>query len=338
MSVKDYLRDHVVVYLFSVVFAVLMVIFLVAYKVYKEAIIVTLILFYAALFSYEVWEYCRKRNFYKRMVVSLEDLDQKYLLPEMITNPSFEEGKIIYNALSECDKSMLEHVSMYRNMNRDFREYIEMWVHEVKLPVASMRLMCHNHPEIDEKMVAELKRVDDYIENVLYYARSENAGKDYVIKRVSLRKIFGSVAMRNRESLQLSGASIEAANLDVDVMSDEKWVEYILGQLMANSLKYAAKERPLVLNVYTELSENHVVLHFKDNGIGIPANDLPYIFEKTFTGENGRKETTKSTGMGLYIVKKMCNHLNIGIQVISSVNEYTEFALTFIRDTLIDEH
>lgn len=266
---------------------------------------------------------------------SLSELDQKYLVPEMVHEPEFLDGKILYNALLECDKSMLENVSKYRNMNKDFREYIELWVHEVKLPVASMRLMCHNHMEIDEKMVNELKRVDDYIENVLYYARSENAGKDYVIKKISLRKVFGSVALRNRETLQLSGASIEASNLQMEVMSDEKWVEYILGQLMANSIKYAST-RPLIIQVYGEDLGNSVALHFKDNGMGIPTSDLPYIFEKSFTGENGRKGTTKSTGMGLYIVKKMCDHLGIKITVTSSVNEYSEFTLIFLKDNILN--
>ena len=206
-----------------------------------------------------------------------------------------------------------------------------MWVHEAKLPVASLTLMCHNSEEPDEKMIAQLKRLDDNIENVLYYARSEASEKDYLIKEVSLKKTFSAVAVKNMDTLQALGFEVKTEGLDISVLTDGKWLEYILGQLMANSIKYATEERGRKLLVTAKENEKAVTLHFYDNGVGISKADIPYVFEKSFTGENGRNGA-KSTGMGLYIVKSLCDRLGHGISIDSEKDSYTEVTITFPKN------
>lgn len=332
MTLSNYLKDRLIAYVIWAICYALTIIFLLAFKASGQLIPVVTVIDVMAVTFHEIWNLTRKKGFYDRIKTTTEELDKKYLLPEMLKEPGFYEGKLIHDTLYACDKSMAENVNEYKKQASDFREYIETWVHEAKIPVASLHLINHNNPgQVSEKINVQLKRIDDCIDNVLYYARSENAEKDYIIKEVSLKKIFSNVAVRNREALQLIGGSLKASGLDAMVMTDGKWLEFILGQLMSNSMKYASSERPLEISVFSEDSGAGVVLTFRDNGMGIREADLPYIFEKSFTGHNGRRDS-ESTGMGLYIVKNLCERLGYSISAASAEDEYTEFQIKFAEN------
>lgn len=326
MKFKDYFKDRLPAYLIYVLALVLMLIFMSAFHIHMQAVVIVSVILLLALVSAELWGFFRKRNYYSKLENCLNELDKKYLISEMADCPDFLDGQILYNTLREANKSMCEHIAEYRHENMEFREYVELWVHEIKLPVASMQLMCHN--DGNTKYTEPLKRIDDYIENVLYYARSGNAEKDYIIKKVSLKRAFGDIAVKNREELQMLNVSVRTENLDVSVMTDSKWLEYIIGQLMGNSMKYFNSERDPEILVYAEDMHDKTVFHFHDNGIGICESDLPYIFEKSFTGTNGHTHA-KSTGMGLYIVKKLCDKLGHSLSVKSVQGEYTEIIISF---------
>ncbi len=340
MTYASYIKDKYFVLIIRAVAVLTAAIFLVAFKVNAGAVVALAVIFVICTLIADIMDYKRKKDFYEPVLNSLRDLDKKYLLSEMLPGPSFLEGKILSDVLLSCSKSMADQVASYRLLNKEFREYIEMWVHEAKLPVATVELICKNSADLRQdreadpsitKIRTQIKRLDDYIENVLYYARSENAEKDYIIKDVSLQKIFGSVAVKNRDALQMENAEIRASGLDVKVLTDGKWLEFIIGQLMANSLKYMSSERPPVITVTAEKTPEYTVLSYRDNGMGIPEEDLPRIFEKSFTGTNGHKSPS-STGMGLYIVKNLCRRLGHGIKVSSVKDEYTEFKIFFSED------
>ncbi|MCR5542067.1 MAG: sensor histidine kinase [Ruminococcus sp.] len=331
MSIADYLRDRLSAYMIYLATLVTALIFMSAFHISRECIIIVYVILLLGGAVSELWVFFRKKSFYDKLTYCLENLDKKYLLAEMIEAPDFFDGKILYDVLCQSDKAMCEHIAEYRRENLEFREYIEMWVHEVKLPVASLQLMCHN--DGSTRYSEQLKRIDDYIENVLYYARSRNAEKDYIIKNASLKRIFGETAMKNRTEIQERNISLSAEGLDVEVMTDAKWLAFIFGQLMGNSIKYDANE----IKVYAEDFNDRTVLHFRDNGIGILESDLPYIFEKSFTGENGRTHT-KSTGMGLYIVKMLCTKLGHSVQADSVQGEYTDISIVFGKNDLHNMH
>ena len=324
MKLTDYLKDRFPVYLIMISAWVLMLIFMSAYRSTMQEIIIIGMILLISVITAELWNFFRKKSYYDRLLNCLNELDKKYLISEMAEIPDFYDGKLLYQVICETDKSMCEHIAEYRHQSEDFREYIELWVHEIKLPVASLQLMCYNHG----RYFQQLKRIDSYIENVLYYARSKNAEKDYIIKEISLKRVFADTAIKNREALQEQNVSIRTENLDIAVMTDGKWLEYIFGQLMSNSLKYFSPERKPELFIYTENLPDKVIVHFRDNGIGIPEQDLSRIFEKSFTGENGHHHA-KSTGMGLYIVKKLCDKLGHGIKAESVPEEYTEIVMMF---------
>lgn len=327
MSFLDYLKDRASAYAVYAAAFVIALIFMNAFHMECDRIVIICTVFLLGGVISELICFIRKKTYYDKMVNCLDELDKKYLLAEVLEDPDFFDGRLLHDVIRRTDKSMCEHIAEYRRENAEFREYIELWVHEIKLPVASLQLMCHN--DGSTRYSEQLKRIDDYIENVLFYARSRNAEKDYIIKNASLKRIFGETAMKNRAEIQERNISLSAEGLDVEVMTDSKWLAFIFGQLINNSIKYEADE----IKVYAEDFEDRTVLHFRDNGIGIPESDLPYIFEKSFTGENGRTHT-KSTGMGLYIVKMLCTKLGHKIQADSVQGEFTEMTIVFGKDKL----
>lgn len=302
-------------------------------------------------------DFFRKRGFYDELTRNMEALEEKYLILETMHAPGFYEGQIFWELLGEADRSMVENVKKHRLGMESFKEYVEMWIHEIKLPVASLTLLLHNYTEslhgreksiqsaegetdtatFVERINAGLRRINFYIEQILYYVRSENAEKDYIINDVKLSKIIGQVALKNKDDLLGNDISFEVTDADKIVLTDSKWMEFMLNQIISNSIKYRDSGKP---ESYIRLSaaENKTVtvLTIEDNGIGIDAADLPRVFEKSFTGENGR-EYSKATGMGLYIVKKLCDKMGHGICIQSVRGAYTKVELTFYKNDFYKE-
>ncbi|NCB94072.1 MAG: HAMP domain-containing histidine kinase [Clostridia bacterium] len=231
----------------------------------------------------------------------------------------------------EANKSMTENVKNYEYSINDFKEYVEMWIHEVKVPISSLLLMIHNHPgQFDTKAVNQIKRVDNYIEQVLYYVRSENAEKDYLITETNLNKIIGAVALKNKDDLLENDIDLTVSGTDINVLTDPKWLEFILHQIFNNSIKYK-REDHAAITIAASTTDTETTVCIRDNGIGIPKADLPRVFEKSFTGHNGRIKT-KSTGMGLYIAQKLCGKLGHRLTIDSMENQYTTVSITFARN------
>ena len=332
MRFRDHIRDRLWFYVIAAVSLGLMLLFLAAYRVSGQLMSFIAVIYLLFIVSEELVGFLRKRQFYDDLVRKLDMLDKKYLIHEMVRKPDFLEGRLTYEVLCQAHKSMCENVSAHKRSSDDFREFIEMWVHEVKLPVASLQLMAHNHGDkLGDKFLEQLRRIDGYTDQVLYYARSGSAEKDYIIKETSLKRTVANTALKNREDIQLAGASVETDGLDISVMTDGKWLEFMLGQFIANSLKYTVEGRSTVMRISAEELSDRVLLRFLDNGIGIPEKDLSRVFDKSFTGENGRLYA-KSTGMGLYIVKSLCEKLGHSISVTSQQGSYTEFTIAFAKN------
>lgn len=336
MNTGRFIRDRLPAMFIRAAAVFIIILFMYSYRVSYGLIIAVMIVAAAAEAVTLIIDYLKRKPFYDTLENSLEKLDKKYLLSEMISCPDFYEGSELYEALSESNKSMCENVAEYRRSAEDFREFIELWVHEIKLPIASLLLMAHNNKsEISEKMHTQLRRIDGYTDQVLYYARSENAEKDYIIKEVQLKRVVSAAAIKNKEDLLLNSVQLNISELDFTVRTDSKWLEYIISQFMANSMKYRSPDREPEIDISAEKTADSVVLKFRDNGIGIPESDMPYIFGKSFTGENGRTHN-KSTGMGLYIVHNLCQRLGHRVEAESVQGEFTEFRIIFGNNSFLD--
>ena len=207
-----------------------------------------------------------------------------------------------------------------------------MWVHEIKIPLATLILFSNNHKDkFDKKTKLQLKRLEDYVDQVLYYTRCENAPKDYLIKTTNLAKIIKNVGLKNMDYLLENKIDYIVENVNISVLTDSKWLEFILGQIVNNSIKYKRNIKNSYIKIKAIEETCQIILIIEDNGIGIKQSDLKQVFDKSFTGENGRNGS-KSTGMGLYIAKNMCNKLGHKIDIKSEENKYTKVFITFAKD------
>lgn len=348
MKFIKYFKDRLYAVCIFLSALIINVLIMCAFKVQIQLIIAEVFImstFYVAVF---LIDYFRKKGFYNELVNNAEALDEKYFIIETMQKPGFYEGQILYDIVGDIEHSMTENVKRHRLGMESFKEYVEMWIHEIKLPIASLTLMLHNHRGgagkaqagcadsengvLQERMNMQIRRINDYIEQILYYVRSENAEKDYIINDVRLSKIIGAAAMRNKDDLLENNISFIVNNADTIVLTDSKWMEFMLNQIISNSIKYRDEKKQeayIKLNVLD--NKNVTVLEIEDNGIGINESDIPRVFDKSFTGENGR-EYSKATGMGLYIVKKLCDKMGHGISIRSVKGESTKVSISFYKN------
>jgi signal transduction histidine kinase len=222
---------------------------------------------------------------------------------------------------------MIEAVSDAESRRKEYREYIEGWVHEVKAPITAAQLVCgNNKTEQTRKLSALLAQIEEHVERALYYARAGSVEKDFIVREAKLSDIVRDAITKHQTLLIQSGVRVEADGVEGTVYTDGKWVSFMLGQLLSNAIKYR-KEDPCI-RFTSESRGGYVRLSVTDNGAGIPSVDLPRIFERGFTGSNGRA-SGRSTGMGLYICKKLADFLQIGLEAESAEGEYTAVTLVF---------
>lgn len=201
-----------------------------------------------------------------------------------------------------------------------------MWIHEVKIPLASLILLNHNKKATKENS-EQLRRIDNYLEQILYYIRCGYSNEDYLIKKVSLAKVVKDVAMKNKNELLEFNIDFIVDVRDIWVFTDSKWLEFILNQIINNSIKYRDSKKNSYIKIMALENKESVVLTIEDNGMGIKAEDLPKVFNKSFTGQNGRIGVN-STGMGLYIVKNLLTKLGHEIKIESHYGEFTRLIIT----------
>ena len=327
MKLSEYLKDKLYFIIVGLINFFIILLLLFVFKTNISLIIsISIILILNFIFILSI-DYFRKKKFYDDLSKKIEKLDKKYLVLEMMSRPSFYEGKILYDTIYETDKSMIENVNKYIMDVEDFKEYIEMWIHEIKVPISSLVLMIHNHKILNNTYISEIKKLNDYVDQVLYYVRSNCAENDYIIKENNLDKIIKDIILKNKDELLLNNINIETNLKENKVLTDSKWLEFILNQIINNSIKYK-NDNNSYIKIESLKENNKIILSVYDNGIGINDKDIKNVFKKSFTGENGRN-LSKSTGMGLYIAKKLCDKLGHKILIESEKNKYTIVKIIF---------
>lgn len=328
MSIVEYIKDRKALIIVNIFLFILVAITLFVAGVNKWIIVLIFLTWIGPLFINVFSEYYRRYSFYNDMTSTLEKLDKKYLLPEVIEEPEFLEGKIIYDVLKETNKNMNENVKLYKEKQAEYREYIETWVHEIKTPIASTKLILENNDsEIDSKVSYEIKKIEGFIEQVLYYSKSEDVSKDYIIKEFNLEDAVKIAIRNNSKDFINKRIRLDLHEIDKMIFSDIKWVSFIINQVIGNSVKYTQKGKGSI-SIYTKENQNSNSLIIEDNGVGINQRDIERVFEKGFTGENGRI-FGKSTGMGLYLCKSLCEKLGLGIKIDSKETIGTKVEILF---------
>ena len=333
MKYTDYLKDNIIsiiIYLITIIFLFLM---LNAFKLDMSVNILTTIILLISGISIITINFYRKNKFYKSYLNNLNKLSKKYLILETIPEPDTYEEKIIVESLYEINKSMIENINDYQRNIIEFKEFVEIWIHEVKIPISSMVLKCHNNKEkYDKSLLSIIRRLDNNIDEILYYVRSENTEKDFSISEVDLKDIVHTISIKNKDDLLENNINFETNIKKVIVNTDKKWLEFIINQIINNSIKYK-KDKNSVIKISYREEDDKTILEIYHNGIGIPSKDIGRVFEKSFTGSNGR-DKVKSTGMGLYIIKKLCDKLGHNIYIESKEKEYTKVIIEFGKNEI----
>lgn len=225
-----------------------------------------------------------------------------------------------------------EYINLQNDAKRKYSEminYYTIWAHQIKTPIASMRLTLQNEDSrLSRKLMSDLFRIEQYAEMVLTYLRLNSTSTDYVFKEYDLDNIVRTAIKKFSSEFIERKLSLIYEPLNLKVITDEKWLSFVIEQVLSNALKYTPSGS---VSIY--LSDDQK-LHIKDTGIGIAEEDLPRIFEKFYTGYNGRLDK-KASGIGLYLCKRICKNLGYKITVNSEIDKGTDIAIGYIRRVIL---
>lgn len=334
MNRRRYWKNRIPFLLTNLVCMAALTVFLLVCGNSISAVLLILVVWAVVLLTGLFLTYWKRKRQMQKLLDIAGQLSERYLISEVMELPEQAEDQVYYQLLKMAGKSMLEQIGEVRRERLEYKEYIEQWIHEIKTPITAMKLLCENHRTVwTKELLQELEKTNRFTEQALYYARSEHTEKDYSVREMSLSQVVHQAIADNKYLLLQSGVRLEVEEMEDTVYSDEKWVRFILNQLIANAVKYRSGQP--VLRISARRQQDQVVLVVEDNGIGISPADLPRVFEKGFTGQNGRM-VQQSTGIGLYLCKRLCNKLDIGITAESS-RQGTAIFLAFHINCLIHE-
>ena len=284
-------------------------------------ILIMFILFYITSLIIK-YLYLKRKN--QKIIQQVDELKEKYFITELIKKPRNLENQAYYYALTKATKAMNDKISELESAKKEYEEYIESFVHEIKTPLSALSLTLENQK--NKKLKPEIDKIDELTEQILYYARSQNPEKDYFIKKICLEDIIHSLILKNQYYLLQNKIEIHVENLKEEIYTDEKWLTFILSQILSNAIKYKKKDKSKI-KIHTEKQDKKLNLIIEDNGIGIKESELPRVFDKGFTGSNRTRKY--ATGMGLYLAKKLSESLNIHLKIESEYLKYTKVILEF---------
>ncbi len=326
MSQKQYLKNQIPAVFANLMGMLALALFLLANGNSMHTVLFIFIVWLIILISYLSVTYYMRKKYMNTLLDMTEQLQERYLIPEIMTIPDRADDRVFYQIMKITEKSMLEKIGEIQSERKEYKEYIEQWIHEAKTPITAMKLLCENNrSSFARDILTELEQINQYTEQALYYARSEHTEKDYSVREINLCDVVHSAIADNKYLLRQSNMAITIDELECMVYTDDKWVRFILNQIIGNAVKYRTGQPALHFSMVK--SNDKIVLSVSDNGMGIPQSDLPRIFEKGFTGQNGRTGKN-STGIGLYLCRRLCDKLGIGLTAYSE-NKGTTIALSF---------
>lgn len=330
LSFCTFLKDKILLFLLHISCMLVLAGFLLLTGYAWDYCALILICWFLVAAAWTLCEYHERRNYFFRIGEVLGKVDQRFLLGELMPESPRIEDRLYREMIRKSNKSVIERIRRVEDEQQEYREYIESWVHEIKAPITSISLMCENRRNAwnDSGQIAlENQKVENYVDMALYYARSDEVYKDYVIQETDLQTTAEEAVLKNKHYLIQNQIQVEVECGEEKVYTDRKWILFILNQLILNCTKYKAEEGARI-RITAEALRNGVRLLVEDNGAGIREEELPRIFEKGFTGTNGRKND-RATGMGLYLCRKLCRKLGIEIYAQSEYGTGTCIALEF---------
>lgn len=281
-----------------------------------------------------------RNKYFTELKKRVSALSQPWLISEVLPVSFHLEDREYQKVIRNIGAIAIEHIHKREDEQKEYEEFIENWIHEVKTPITLLYLMINNNIKdvsIKREIVMELKRIENDVESALYYARLGTAYKDYLIQKMSLDAVIKDAVSNNRVLLMSNRFAVMVCCPEhIFIYSDRKWILFMLNQVIINAVKYSKKENAKI-NIEVIEKDTTTELSIKDNGIGICAEDLTRIFEKGYTGKNGHNNM-HSTGIGLYLVERMCEKLDVAVKVDSVEDVYTTISFSFKNKTYFHEN
>ena len=330
MKLSEYIKDKINYILALFIYLIIISTYLKAINLTYSTILIVLLITLTFFVLAFLISYYKTSKYLKNIEKTMDKLPEKYLITEIWQKPRSAEKLVYYKILKRANKSMLENVTDIKEKQKDYKEYIESWVHEIKIPITSAKLLCENNKsDITNKIDEDIEEVNNYVEQALFYARMDQVSNDFMIREITLSEVIRNVLARNKKIMIQNNMKVELNNVNIKCYTDEKWLEFILNQIITNSIKYRNENNATIKISAIENKEN-IVLKIKDNGVGIKKSEIDRIFDKGFTGTNGRNQK-KSTGIGLYLCKRLCEGIGMEIDAKSKESEYTEIRIIIPR-------
>lgn len=238
------------------------------------------------------------------------------------------EAEQMQQLMDEMRKEHIREMNAVQEKQKEHYDFIVSWFHEIKTPIAVLHLI--QQTDIDANSLREeIEKIENYVEQALYYAKLDSFNQDYSIGSCDMIGIVKDTVRDHSKTFISKKVRILLPSESMSVQSDSKWLKFIVNQLLTNSLKYTDNSGEILIGTNETPQEKQLII--RDNGIGITPQELPRIFNRGFTGETGRTYS-KSTGMGLYLAQQLSNKLGHYITCTSEVSSYTEFIIHFPKD------
>lgn len=336
MKLKEFLAERKSIILINVIGISTLCLYLRIFDIPQLAIFFIATCWIFVLISYFLITFIKRRSYYEKLNDFINNTDDLSTLVNTLPDPEFGDIKPFYDYLYLLNEELQRKEGEHRNNRINYQEYVESWVHDIKTPISALRLILEiDTEEINkDELLEEIDKIEHLVEQTLYFARSENVEKDYLIKEIPVMKCVKSSIISNSAFIHRKGIRMDVKNSGENVFSDEKWLGFILNQIIINSIKYSKEETPII-KIWIDKRPDSVIINIEDNGIGISKEDLNRVFEKGFTGKSGRRYE-KSTGIGLYLVKKLCDKLQHGVYIESNEGEFTRVSIVFPKSKFVN--
>lgn len=316
---KLYFLDRLVTLGFLSIGLVFTIVFLVMLNIPIVTVMSVVIVYVLLSIGWVVTSFMLLKKRLERVHHLLAEMEQPYLVGEVLPKPTSIAEQQYYEVMRAVSLDAISMVEQANRASREYKEFVEQWIHELKTPLTGMSLILANDAD-PRKLRRELKRLDNLTDQVLHFARLQSMEKDKQFVVFEMEPLLNQ-AVKNQMDLLIAAKMNVAIEGDMTVYNDQKALQFIVNQFLINSAKYCR-------NSQVKLTMEGQTLTYEDHGIGIPKHELPRIFDRGYTGTNGRLHGT-STGMGLYIVANMCKELHIQLEVESEVGQFTRFRLSF---------
>lgn len=316
--IRGYIKQNIKVIFLFIVFALVFGIVFSLYDLEIEAIYYSVML---CSFIGLIYICINFINYYKKHIQLYKLQNEISISLENLPSPKTLMEEDYTNLILTLNKEYKTYISKSDIAKSDMIDYYTMWVHQIKTPISAIKLLIQtSESEISSDLSSELFKIEQYVEMVLSYIRLGSNKNDFVLKEYDLDNIIRQAIRKYAPLFIRKKINLDFQPTNYKVLTDEKWLVFVIEQLLSNAIKYTNKGK---ISIYP-LEDKKLVI--EDTGIGISKEDIPRIFDKGFTGYNGRTDK-KATGLGLYLCKNILDKLSHKISIESEVGVKTKVIL-----------